>query len=144
MLHNVVHRWKILASLILVVIVATAGAVAAFNPQPEPPARWVLGLAHEQALGLTAVNHADRGGCQAVFAFEDANGETLASHRLKISPGGFTTAEFHPPDPIKPDDGARLLVRGGVSPLTPNCSLSATLEVFDRASGRTTTALGDQ
>jgi hypothetical protein len=137
------RRLVVPAVVALVALVVTAGTVAAFNPQPEPPGRWVLSVVDEQAMSLSAVNLADRGDCRARFAYTDANGRTLASQELAVAPGTFATLDFFPPDPIIPPDPIRLGVRGIVTPLTPACALATTLEVFDTATGETTAALGD-
>lgn len=98
------RRLVVPAAVALVALVVTAGTVAAFNPQPEPPGRWVLSVVDEQALSLSAVNLAGRGDRRARFEYTDANLRTLASQDLAVAPGTFATLHVHPPDPIIPPD----------------------------------------
>jgi len=144
-------RWVTSSALAALILVATAGMVAAFNPQPEPPGRWVLGLTNEETASLTAVNLAEKGTCEASFELKDANGRTLAEETHSIRAGTFASLLYppdpiHPPDPIEPgsaDEAPRLRIRGLVTPLTKTCELATTLEIFGVADGRTTVAVGD-
>ncbi len=144
---------RVLASTALaaLILVATAGMVAAFNPQPEPPGRWVLGLTNEETASLTAVNVAEKGTCEASLELRNADGRILATETFSIRPGTFASLLYppdpiHPPDPIEPgsaDEAPRLRIRGVVVPLTNSCELATTLEIFGVEDGRTTVAVGD-
>jgi hypothetical protein len=103
-------------------------------------------MTETQTASLTAVNVAERGECEVLFEYRDASGEILAAERLTVEPGTFSTLEFHPPDPVEPptsDIPARLQVRGVVTPLTPQCELGTTLEIYDNETGKTTIAVNE-
>ena len=144
-------KWVASSALAALILVATAGMVVAFNPQPEPPGRWVLGLTNEETASLTAVNTAEKGTCEVSFELRDADGRTLATETFSIRPGTFASLLYppdpiHPPDPVEPgsaDEVPRLRIRGLVTPLTKSCELATTLEIFGVADGRTTVAVGD-
>jgi hypothetical protein len=139
------QRWRLAApaALACLVLVVTAGAVAAFNPQPEPPGSFVLGITEGQALSLTAVNLAAGGMCRARLEHKDAHGDTLASEDIRLAPRSFASLDFIAPTINPADPRERLQVRGVVTPLQGNCKLATTLEIFDTASGKTTAAIGE-
>ena len=147
---STMRRSTRLAALTLLTVVGLLGAtvaVQAFNPQPEPPARWVVGLTHDQTASLTAVN-LGRDECVVGWSWLDETGATLAANEMRIAPGAFASDTWIPPEPVRPADDtaetpARFSVRGAVTPLTPHCVLATTLEVFDNADGKTRIAIGN-
>jgi hypothetical protein len=139
-------RFTIPAALVALLLASSFGVAGAFNPQPEPPGITAVGMTETQTASLTAVNVAERGECEVLFEYRDASGEILAAERLTVEPGTFSTLEFHPPDPVEPptsDIPARLQVRGVVTPLTPQCELGTTLEIYDNETGKTTIAVNE-
>lgn len=148
MLTRIAGSWRfiipgVLAALLLV---SSFGVAGAFNPQPEPPGITAVGMTDTQTASLTAVNVAKKGECEVLFEYRDAVGEVLAAERLTVAPGAFSTLDFHPPDPVEPptsDVPTRLQIRGVVTPLTSDCELGTTLEIWDNETGKTTIAVNE-
>lgn len=146
-------RIGVVALLAAATVAGTAMGVGAFNPQPEPPARWVVGLTQEQTASLSVVNLAERGACEVAYLWLGADGEVLFRSVATVQAGTFDSHEFHPPEPVEPrsdhGDGdarpRRFQVRPAVVPLNPDasCDLATTLEVVDNADGRTSVLIGN-
>lgn len=148
-------RIGVVALLATATVAGTAMGVGAFNPMPEPPARWVVGLTQEQTASLSVVNLAERGACEVAYRWLGADGEVLSRSVATVQAGTFDSHEFHPPEPVEPlsdhgdGDGdarpRRFQVRPAVVPLNPgvSCDLATTLEVLDNADGRTTVLIGN-
>jgi hypothetical protein len=123
------------ASLAMLAL-GVAGA-RAFNPQPEPPARYAAGITPDETMLMSVVNLGGEA-CDAVLSFADANGNTLASRRVTIDPDRF--ASFGISDATRE---GRVQLRPTVTPTDSECAdLSATIEILD-AGGHTQAMIGN-
>jgi hypothetical protein len=121
------------------------GAIAGFNPQPEPPGDFNFGL-FNVVKGQTArvsVSFVDApsgfppGPCRVTLSFYSGDGRLISESTIPLNPG--QTAQFDYPTDSLPT-GSRVRIRASVSVepsdggLTP-CLMPA-VEVFDAATGK--------
>ncbi len=128
----------ILTGAVFVALALGAAAAVAFNPQPEPPAKYSVGVTPDETLLATVVNEEQSKPCLATVAFLDADGMTLASREITIGPGQFTSVGFSP----GVREG-RVQLRPVVTPMAAACdnNLDLTIEIVD-AGGHTQAMLG--
>jgi hypothetical protein len=143
------------AGLVVTVAAGVAASVAtgrAFNPQPEPPAFGMIGLARTQTAILNAVlteaGGGTRTGCHVVLSFVDAAGEPLheaagnpVSQKVTLH-GGAAQSLHLPAVQALPAGQVRVPIRAvigaGPEPAAADCGgLVTTLEIVN-ARGRTT------
>jgi hypothetical protein len=127
---------------------AAAGPAAAFNPQPEPPAFGMMGLARTQWALLTAVltQPPDPGApaCEMALSFVDSTGRLLndaagnpLTRRVSLRGNVAASLQVRSQDVI-PDGQLRFAIRGVVQPPDPGqppdpqcVGLVATVEIVD-------------
>ncbi len=133
-----------LAALAIVAVWHTPRAHA-FNPQPDPPAFGMLGIAPYETVRVNAAcadgplpGGVPPGPCRVTLAFRDASGQILKQATVGLNPGAgtfldLTTAEAGV-------SGRRVEVQPFISPAGMGFVL-ASVEVFDDFTGRTVVAL---
>ncbi|MDQ3745176.1 MAG: hypothetical protein M3444_12405 [Acidobacteriota bacterium] len=121
------------------------GAIAGFNPQPEPPGDFNFGL-FNVVKGQTArvsVSFVDAprgfppGPCRVTLSFYDGDGRLISQSTQSLDPG--KTAQFdYPTDSFTPGSRARIRASVSVEPSDDGiipCVMPA-VEVFDAATGK--------
>lgn len=87
----------VMGGALLVALGALSRTTSAFNPQPEPPAFGLVNLVAGQDLRINIVcsEHGARrvppGPCTGELMFHDADGNTLSSQQVRLSPGQSTS-----------------------------------------------------
>jgi hypothetical protein len=132
------------------------GVIRGFNPQPDPPRVFAqLGIVSGQTIRLNTVNVAEPGSplsppdpCRVTLVLFGPEGGVLAHSTQVLQPGSATFLDFTPQTEVggvNPVNPARAEIRAVVTVesitggIPPPCR--ATLEVFDKADGKTTTLL---
>jgi len=145
---------KIALGLIVAAVCAGVGIGAsvvlnAFNPQPDPPGFGMVGIAAGQTARLNVVNlgngpPAVPPPCRASLQFFDDPGNLLANQQVRVEAGNAVfldlAANFPPANGVgevlaPPRAEIRAATETPDGELPPPCT--ATLEIFDNASGRT-------
>jgi hypothetical protein len=146
------------ATLVLLGLGALTRQASAFNPQPDPPAFGLIGLAQGQTARLNIVSvspgpctpsEVSPGPCRVQLAFLDADGRVivkrsgaLAQVTLTLVSGRAASLDLSADDLLI--DGMRTEIRA-VAQVTSRlvapgpCRL--TLEIFDNITGRTDVAV---
>jgi hypothetical protein len=126
------------------------GVIRGFNPQPDPRRVFAqLGIVSGQTIRLNAVNVGEPGSplyppgpCRVTLVLFGPEGGVLAHSNQVLQPRAATFLDFTLPTVV---EGVRAEIRGVVTVesisrgLPPPCR--ATLEVFENATGKTTTLL---
>jgi hypothetical protein len=112
----------------------SAEQAAAFDPQPDPPAFGLVAIIPGQVARLNAVCSMDEvqpGPCRTQLLFRDATGRILRQNTVALLPGQATWLDL-------PATGAgRLSVQPVALSDVRSGLVIPTVEVYDRASGRT-------
>ena len=136
------------------VLIATAAIldrsrVAAFNPQPDPPAFGMLGITHQQSarLNVADTREVQPGPCRQVeMTFFDGQGNVLMQSSQCVMPGHAVFVDLNGISLVSttPRTEIRAKVHVIEPPGDPDRSrnkLVATIEVFDNETSRTIFAL---
>jgi hypothetical protein len=120
---------------------ATWTTLAAFDPQPDPPAFGIVSITPEQTIRLNAVcsEHGVRGippvACRAELMFHDAAGNVLLSQVVRLKPGQATFLDYTVGIRTAPFE--RVAIQPCVIPDPERGRMLPTVEVFDNATGQT-------
>jgi hypothetical protein len=126
------------------------GVILGFNPQPDPPRVFAqLGIVSGQTIRLNAVNVDEAGSplfppgpCRVTLVLFGPEGGVLAHATQVLQPGAATFLDFTLPTIV---EEPRVEIRGVVTVESINRGFPtpwrATLEVFENATGKTTTLL---
>src|SRR5215467_3764366 len=143
-LRRVTCVMALATSLVIAALIVARNRVAAFNPQPDPPALGMIGITSEQTARLNVarldpIPIGDRP-VQVELMFFDAQGNLLAHSTETLMPGQAAFLDLDGAT-ILPGSagsaGTRAEIRGEVrmQPVPtgdrPNINLTPTLEVFD-------------
>ena len=115
--------------------------LAAFDPQPDPPAFGVVSITQNQTIRLNAVcsEHGAKGvppgPCRAELMLHDAAGNVLVSQIVRLKPGQTTFLDYAVDLRTPPLE--RVGIIPCVLPDPERGRLLPTVEVFDSATGQT-------
>jgi len=140
-LRRVTCVMALATSLVIAALIVARNRVAAFNPQPDPPALGMIGITSEQTARLN-VAHLDPipigdRPVQVELMFFDAQGNLLAHSTETLRPGQAAFLDLDGATILSRSDGARAEIRGEarMGPIPTgdraNINLTPTLEVFD-------------
>jgi len=132
------------ACLVIAALIVARNRVAAFNPQPDPPALGMIGITSEQTARLNVVRLqpvpvGDRP-VQVELMFFDSQGNLLSHSTETLMPGQAAFLDLDGATVLPGSAGSagtRAEIRGEVrmQPVPtgdrPNINLTPTLEVFD-------------
>jgi hypothetical protein len=123
------------------VVGAAWTSLAAFDPQPDPPAFGIISITPDQTIRLNAVcsehgvNGVPPAPCRAELMLHDAAGNVLVSQIVRLKPGQATFLDYTVGLRTTPSE--RVGIQPCVLPDPQRGRVLPTVEVFDSATGQT-------
>lgn len=151
------RAWRLGMIGAVVSIAATVGALSypglikAFNPQPDPPGTQkicCLGVTANETGRLNVANtkflgESSERPCAVTLRIFDSEGNILAEETKLLRARQAAFIDVTGVEALAGRDSVRTEIWAAVAPGSqPACPISASLELFDSASGRTLVALG--
>jgi hypothetical protein len=130
----------------VMLLIAPGSHVKAFNPQPDPPAFGMIGIAINEAARVNAVcsagmlpGNATPSPCTVTLAFEDVNHNLLQQTTVTLQPGQGTFLDLHGSD-LARGGARRVEAQPCIKPAGTGFVLG-TVEIFDELTGRSAAVL---